>query len=79
MTKPYVKIGPIGLTAWQYEIFGCLIFYLLALGGYISYFFGASDKPYAWMILIPSTLLLIIGIASPISVYFQEKASYYDD
>ena len=79
MTKNYVKFGPISLTAWQYEIFGCIIFYFCAATGYGIYLFDCSDKPYAWIILIPSTLLLIIGIYSPINVYYKEKAGYYDN
>lgn len=79
MTKNYVKFGPIGLTAWQYDIIGCLVFYILALYGYGYYLFVPTDKLYPWLILIPSTLLLLIGIFSPINVYYKEKAGYYDD
>ena len=75
MSKCYVKLfGLISLTAWQYEIFGCMPFYFLALIGILTYLNGQST-----MILIPSLLLLLIGIGSPINVYCKEKNGYYED
>lgn len=74
---PYVKFGLIGLTAWQYEIFGCFVFYMMAALGYCVYFFVPSKHP--WLMLITSTALLIIGILSPINVYYKEKFGYYDN
>jgi hypothetical protein len=35
MTKNYAKIGPIELTAWQWEIYGCIPFYGLSIASYL--------------------------------------------
>jgi hypothetical protein len=57
-----------------------MIFYILAAFGYGFYLFVPTNNPsHAWLILIPTTLLLLIGIFSPINVYYKEKSGYYDD
>jgi hypothetical protein len=75
MTKRYyTKVFGIRLKAWQYEILGCTIFYLIG-------FFGISiylTSGFIIGIIIPSIILLVIGILSPINVYLKEQCGYYD-
>jgi hypothetical protein len=75
MAGHFVKIFGIGLNRWQYEIVGCMMFYILGIIGILTYL----SKEGSWPILIPSTFFIILGIFSPINVYFKEKRGYYDD
>ena len=71
MTKRYyAKVSGIRLNVWQYEIFGCLPFYCLAIVG----IYLASG----YIIIIPAFILLLIGILSPINVYLKDQHGYYD-
>jgi hypothetical protein len=72
-----VSFGPVKVTYWQYEIIGCSLFYMLAFIG-VSIYISDPTNIYALLLLVPSTILLLIGILSPINVYYKEKRGYYE-
>lgn len=67
-SEKYVKLGPFCLNPWQWEILGCSPFYLIFIVGVLTFISTG-----ALFILFPSTMLLAIGILSPLNVYYKTK------
>ena len=83
--KPYAKTFGFVLNPWQYEIFGCIVFYLLSIVSFLLYYSNSNcnndslDSALNHTILLIGILFLAIGIYSPVHVYLKYKAGYYYD
>ena len=76
--KPYTKIFGLGVNPWQYEIFGCIIFYLLFI---LCIHLSILNNPFIYIgfaFLSCGLSFLAIGIYSPINVYRKYRSVNFD-